>query len=345
MTCLWSRAINLQLCRDLTMESFLKAFQIHTFQYGVPEYAVSDLGSQIVPATNLIHSFLNDPETQLYFHQNNVKSLKFEQFPKGCKELGSLVESCVKLVKKLIHGAIGKIVLEYFDFEFLIHQTISIVNRRPIAFKEVLRDDSNNLDLPMVITPEILLRGHEVTALNLIPGLQSQETLDPDWLQGVEPIAHIKTSYDKLRDARKVLVDLYNREFLGNLIYQATNEQGRYKPVFHDKIKVGDIVLIKDEFVKPTNYPLAIVREVITNDLGEVTSASVFKGVSPELVKRHVSSLIPLLSTDDNRVVDGSSDIQTESDGANSSKNKRPIRKTAVRSQQSWRRLRIGDQI
>ena len=41
---------------------------------------------------------------------------------------------------------------------------------------------------------------------------------------------------------------------------------------------------------------MAIIREVVKNDLGEVTSILAFKGGSRELIRRHVSSIIPYLS-------------------------------------------------
>ena len=36
VTCLWSSAINLKLCLDLTVPTFLRAFQMHVFEYGIP---------------------------------------------------------------------------------------------------------------------------------------------------------------------------------------------------------------------------------------------------------------------------------------------------------------------
>ncbi|XP_068219223.1 LOW QUALITY PROTEIN: uncharacterized protein [Palaemon carinicauda] len=69
----------------------------------------------------------------------------------------------------------------------------------------------------------------------------------------------------------------------------------RYKPVTHKIIEAGDIVLLKDPHTKALNYPLGIVKGVVKNDLGEVTNAQILKGKSGEVVKRHVTSLIPLL--------------------------------------------------
>ena len=43
---------------------------------------------------------------------------------------------------------------------------------------------------------------------------------------------------------------------------------------------------------------MGIVKSVVINDLDEVTGAAILKGRSREIVKRHVTYLIPLLSSD-----------------------------------------------
>ncbi|XP_068245414.1 uncharacterized protein [Palaemon carinicauda] len=71
ITCLWSRAINLKICFDLSTVEFLRAFQIHTYEYGIPELCLSDLGSSLVAGANIMTDFLRDSDTQAYFEENN----------------------------------------------------------------------------------------------------------------------------------------------------------------------------------------------------------------------------------------------------------------------------------
>ena len=251
------------------------------------------MGSQIVSGTNLIRDFINDPDTKQYLDENGIKCLEFNQYYKGCSQLGSLVESCVKLVKRLIYGSIKNAVLKYLDFEFLISETIHLVNRRPVAFKEGLRDGNLNEDIPAPITPEILLKGYELTSLNIIPDLQPIPLDHDDW--NVSPTMQIRDSYKKLREARANLTRLYNSEFLAQLISQATDTKSRYKPVSHKTVQIGDIVLIKDQFQKPSSYPMGRVLKLQENNLQEVTGATVLKG-NKSIVQVNARSLIPLLS-------------------------------------------------
>ena len=76
-----------------------------------------------------------------------------------------------------------------------------------------------------------------------------------------EPVSKIKGSWEKLKKVRANLIKLYNAEFLNTLIKQALNEKSRYKPTYHDKISLGDVVLLKEDYHKPVNYPMGIVKK------------------------------------------------------------------------------------
>ena len=288
-TCTWSRAINLKICKSLNVSDFLRAFSLHCFEFGIPQLCVSDLGSQIVAGANTISSFINDPSSQLYFEEKGIKPLTFEHYFKGQSQLGSLVEVCVKLVKRLIFGSIRNNILSYSDFEFLVCQVTHLANRRPIAFKEALRD--NGIDIPEPITPELLLRGYELSSMNLIPNLQPIPNGEDDFKFNTS----IKDEFSQLSKVKESLHKIYNDEFLHTLLAQAVDKKDRFRPVNHEPLEVGDIVLIKDEHSKISNYPMGRIKEIFKNSLGEVTHAIVFKGRTNQVVRLHSTMLIPYL--------------------------------------------------
>ena len=98
---------------------------------------------------------------------------------------------------------------------------------------------------------------------------------------------------------RTELIKNYNEDFLNNLIEQSVSRKDRYKPVLHKELKPGDLVLLKEELLKSSQYPMGLIKEVVVNSLGEVTGATILKGSTRELVKRHSSVIIPLLSNSD----------------------------------------------
>ena len=203
ITCLWSRAITLKVCTDLSTKEFLRALQLHCFEYGMPELCLSDLGTSFVAGANIITDFLKDPDTKTYLEEQGIKSLSFEQYFKGHHPLGGLVEVCVKMVKQLMNCSIKNYVLNFREFEFIVAQTIHLVNRRPIAFQEGLRDTGGDT-LPDVITPEKLIHGYDLVSLNIIPGLQPDPKYDPDWLVSSDIVDNVNDSYKKLKKVRNL---------------------------------------------------------------------------------------------------------------------------------------------
>ena len=109
-----------------------------------------------------------------------------------------------------------------------------------------------NDQIPAPITPEILLRGYELISLNVIPDLTPVDS-DPTWNPATSSSDHISDSYAKLRTARHQLNEMYNSEFLSQLISQATDSKSRYKPITHKGLQAGDIVLLKEPFLKPAS--------------------------------------------------------------------------------------------
>ena len=158
ITNFFTLAVNLKLSIELTTAEFLKSFQLHFHEYGVPKFVLSDLGSQIVAGADVISSFLSKPATVKYLQENCSRLIMLHHCYKGHHKPGSMVEICVRATKMLISDSIRNNVLSQRDFEFLISQTVHLINRRPIAFQERLRDTSSN-ELPQSITPELLLHG------------------------------------------------------------------------------------------------------------------------------------------------------------------------------------------
>ena len=296
VTCLYTRGVNIKICRSANLDEFLRALQMHVIEYGIFSLCISDLGTQIVAGANLIATFLSDRETREYFECNGMKLVKFQQFCKGNSSLGSLIEICVKLTKQLLHKTIRTIVLDYFHFEFILCKTIDLVNKRPIAFRESLRN-LPECEIPFSITPEILIKGYETNSINIVPQLQTVDD-DLDFIPHNPSSSPIHEGYERLVRVKSNLIDVYHSEFVTTLINQAIDKKDRYAPVNHKILKPGDIVLLIDKHLKRYRYPMARVQRVEGNALGEVTAAYVYKGSTRELVYRHATSMILLISAD-----------------------------------------------
>ena len=288
-TYLWSRSINLKLCLRADTDEFLRAFQSHVLDFGLPSQVLSDQGSSIKSGSNIILDNLNECETQRYFTENQIETPEFEQYAKGNSALGSLVESLVKAVRLHIGKVFGKKVLTQEGFRYLVSEAQHFVNKRPICFKESLRDIRNK-GIIEPITPEILLKGYSVDCLSIAPNFSTEPQ---NWLP--EGQNAIRQANKDLNESREFLRTVYHEEFLQNIVHQAVDKPDRYKPVKHRPLKIGDIVLIKNQFSKPLAYPMGIVIQVEINNIGESTAAYIKKGATGETVYRHTSSLILLI--------------------------------------------------
>ena len=91
-------------------------------------------------------------------------------------------------------------------------------------------------------------------------------------------------------------------------------------------------MLIKEPLLKPSNYPLGRIKEVVKNINDEITGVTVLKGKSGETVKRHSSTIIPLLSYTGDEVSDSN-------EVADISSRQRPCRKAAVESVKRTRQM------
>ena len=195
---------------DLSVKDFLRCLQLHIYEWGIPSRIFSDLGSQLVAAANITSDLLKHPSSMEFYDMHDMKPTTFEQYYKGRHELGSLVESCVKISKRLINGCIRNNILKLIDFEFIISQVIHFANKRPIAFQNFLRNtDVNNDDIPAPITPELLLRGYDTPSLAILPDSVETEDL-VEWDSREQNLRTIKLCSDKLQRVRANLKELYH---------------------------------------------------------------------------------------------------------------------------------------
>lgn len=292
ISCFWSRAVNLLVCRNINKDSFLRAFQLHIFDHGIPSVVVSDNGSPIVAGVNQTISYLSDDDSRQFLASRNIQMLKFHPYPAGASKLGGFIESLVKQVKKIMYTSVGRNILDYLDFEFLVREARMLINKRPIAFSNSLNKLDPELSIS-VLTPEIIMNGREIPCFSILPQLHS-ESVDTDFiLEDRQKV--IIDRYKKLCKVRRKLEDLYQSEFVSNLMHLATDRKARYKQYSHTELKLGDLVSVRSDGLKPYNFHLGIITAIEKNDIGEVVAASLRKS-NGEVIRRHSSDLILLLN-------------------------------------------------
>lgn len=205
-----------------------------------------------------------------------------------------------------------------------------------------LRDQSVHAEY-RILTPEVLKLGYETNVLEV-----NVPKCDIDEWQPDQVIDH-RIAYKNLKQLLKVKNNVrtgYHTEFLYSLMDAATKLQGKYLPVQHQTLDVGDTVLIRDPFYKSTQFPLGLITKVIKNDVGECTAVGIKKGNFSNIV-RDVSDVIllvknveanecssPLENGEGSEVDDSSVQLEGLSDSNPRRTNRRAA---AIRSQQLTR--------
>src|SRR5678815_3909735 len=77
ITCTYTRAVNLVLCKNVDNKCFISAFQFHVFDFGFPQLIVSDQGSSIVSSVQIIKNFIDDVDVKNYLTLHNIKAVSY----------------------------------------------------------------------------------------------------------------------------------------------------------------------------------------------------------------------------------------------------------------------------
>ena len=152
-TCLVTRAIHLELMRNMSAEEFLLGFRRFTAVRGTAIEIWSDNAAQFKTASDVLQSLwkriVKSEEVQNYVSNSGIKwSFIVELAP----WMGGFYERLVGLVKRSLRKSVGSNLLTDTQLETLIKEIEAVVNSRPLVY---VGDD---IDSSLVITP-----GHFLT--------------------------------------------------------------------------------------------------------------------------------------------------------------------------------------
>ena len=182
LTCMFTRAVNLIVCESLNTADFLRALQLHIFDFGVMESVVSDNQPSFVSGLECLSKVLGETEAQDFFKTCGIKSFSFNPYTSGASFLGGAVESLVKQVKNVLYVSISKNKLTSSQFSFLVAKAKALVNKRITGFKRSLTNEVEGLQVPFALTPEILIKGYEVPSFNILSLGDENTSSDQTWV-------------------------------------------------------------------------------------------------------------------------------------------------------------------
>lgn len=156
--------------------------------------------------------------------------------PPASPHFGGLWEAGVKSVKYHLRRVIGKAVFTYEEYATLLSQVEACLNSRPLC------PTANSLEDLEVLTPGHFLIGQPLNAIPEPNLTDDCPTLSRRW-------KHIQYMTQQFWNK-------WSKDYLNNL------QQRRKWYHKTPNLKIGDIVILKEDNVSPTSWPLARITEI-----------------------------------------------------------------------------------
>ena len=318
-TCASTRAIHLELLRDLSVKSFLQSFRRFASRRGLPSTLMSDNAKTIKAGCKEVKTIVRSHEVQRYLSSNRV-TWKFivERTPWW----GGFWERLIQSVKKCHKKTVGRTSLDYDELNTALVETESIINSRPLTY--IYGDDES---ISHLLTPSHFFNGRKISSL---PNDEHFEIISTH-----------NTLTRRQQHHKRLLQQFakqWRREYLLSLRERPTTKSANGNPA---TVRVGDIVILKNDSTSRAFWKLAKVEELVPGNVGKIRAAIVkvprINGKS-QLLKRVVQHLIPIEvqaeSTDNQLPGDSSVPLQGSQPVVNSNPpTGRPRQNAAVRGE------------
>lgn len=242
------KAVHLELVSDLTSEAFIATLRRFTSRRGKPSVIWSDNGTNFVGASRELKEladFLESQKTKQEISQFcSNQHITWRFIPERAPHFGGLWEAAIKSIKTHLRRVISTHKLTFEEFTTVLTQIESCLNSRPLA---PLQWDEDGIE---ALTPGHFLIGKP---LESIP--------DPAF------------SYRTLSLLRRWhLCQALIRHFWQRWFAEYVSSLRRFTKWHHPtrNIQVGDIVVLQEDNMVPTKWPLAKVTQVHTGKDGLV---------------------------------------------------------------------------
>ncbi|XP_063979046.1 uncharacterized protein LOC135163507 [Diachasmimorpha longicaudata] len=268
--CMVSKAVHIELATDLSTEAFLTAFRRFISRRGVPEHIYSDNGTNFVGAAKELkelYDFVNSPIfTEAFGSYMLSKRIEWHFNPPLSPHFGGIWEAAVKSFKHHLRRVLKDQRLTYEQLNTLLIEIEAILNSRPLY---ALSADPND---PLAITPAHLLIGRSFTAF-------------PE--RSFLPISDNRLSvYNFITKAKQDFWSKWYKECL----HEMQVRQKWHKST--TQLRVGSVVLLIEDAVACSRWPLGVILEVFpgSDGIARVASVRTTNGV----YKRNITRLCPL---------------------------------------------------
>ena len=258
-TCLNIRAVYLDLVPDMTTGTFLMSFIRFCNRFTIPTHLYSDNALSFIAGGNLLEKALTSQGFSDHLQQSNVKHIRT---PTYSPWVASNWERLLRIVKGCLFKAVGRVKFTQFQLMTLLSDIENSINNRPLTY----RSSDNDLDC---ISPNSFLK--ICNGSSLIFNDDSHDL----YLPPSEKQKAMERSLDKRDEVFEHFKKDWYESYLLNLRKQSAN---LHQSNWTNRIKIGDVVLIKQPNKTRPFWLLGRILEVIMGDDGKIRSVLLLRG-------------------------------------------------------------------
>ena len=265
--CQATGALHMGVMHDYSTEALLLQWDHFTAIRGVPAKVVSDRGSQLTSAGNVVAWGASDDGKQdgskVWTDLENVsarRGTKWQFVPAGAQFRNGLAEARVKAVKQTLWHVLmstlvnGKPTLTYAELATVLAQVANIVNDRPIWAKVLTEGDL----VPLTVNQ--LLLGRTSTS----PLCEQEEGEMPDERD-------FMASSGFVNNVLNTWWSLWKQQGFASLLPYNKLKDG----LRHKNLREGDVCLLQYENKVKNTYRLCRVKEVKVSEEGLVRTVTI----------------------------------------------------------------------
>ncbi len=267
-TCLVTRAINLEILKDLTTESFVTALRLHIGVYGEPVSVRLDNLASHVKLSQEVKALKNKWLMAEWEEALSKRGITFSFSRVGQPSTNGIVERMVRTAKSCLAKTLHRKKVDREELNVLLKEASSLINNRPLL--QVHQGDTED---HLAVTPNHLIFGHRLPALPLASdcNMDGRESLSKLW--------------EKRQRLRHQFTTLFIDGYLSEL-----RRQKKWSKATED-IKVGDLVVVSDPSAKRRDWPIAVVCAAESSKADSVVR-TVRLRLADKYVTRSVRSLV-----------------------------------------------------
>ncbi|VDI05043.1 Hypothetical predicted protein [Mytilus galloprovincialis] len=273
-TCLYTRAIHIEVIEELSSSSFINCLRRFISLRGDVQEIRSDRGTNFVGATDHLNANVVNVEDTAIKHFLDNSKVTWIFNPPHSSHMGGVWERMIGVTRRILDSMMMDIQSRHLTHEVfitLMAEVCAIVNSRPIV------PVSTDPDSPTILSPASLI----TQKTN-----QIQSSFGPYDIKDL-----YKSQWRCVQHLANIFWQKWRKEYL-----QQQQVRRKWQNVTPD-LTEGDIVLMKDQSVSRCEWPIGIIISAIKSFDNKVRKAEVriFRDGKRLTYTRPISELVLLL--------------------------------------------------